>query len=86
MFTFMYMWWFWLVLALVVFLPTGYGWGYRGWGAPYPSYLQRRRMQIAMNAGSSRGFDHLAWGRGGDFIWALVLFDVVFFGALFLWR
>ena len=86
MFTFMYMWWFWLGLALVVFLPMGYGWGYRGWGAPYPSYIQRRRMQYAMNAGTSRAFDHQAWGRGGDLIWALIFFDFVFFAALFLWR
>jgi hypothetical protein len=82
MFSFMYMWWFWMALMLIFLLPVGYGWGYRGWGAPYPSYVQRRRMQ---SAGTST-FDHLAWGRGGDFVWGLMLFDVVFIMALFWWR
>jgi hypothetical protein len=39
MFGFMYMWWFWLAMMLIFFMPVGYGWGYRGWGAPYPSLL-----------------------------------------------
>ena len=86
MFAFTYMWWFWIVLALVVFLPMGYGWGYRGWGAPYPSYYQRRRMEYATRSGAPSGFDHLAWGRAGDFIWALIFCDIVFFTFLIVWR
>jgi hypothetical protein len=81
MFAFLYMWWFWMALMLVFLLPVCYGWGYRGWGAPYPRYVQRRRMR---SAGTST-FDHLAWGRGGDFVWGLMLFDVVFVMALFWW-
>jgi hypothetical protein len=86
MFTYTYMWWFWVALALVVFLPTGYGWGYRGWGAPYPSYFQRRRMQYAASSGARPGFDHLAWGRGGDLIWALIFCDALFFAFMLLMR
>jgi hypothetical protein len=84
MFAFMYMSWFWLAMMLVFLLPVAYGWGYRGWGVPYPSYVQRRRMQSAASAGPAT-FDHTAWGRGGDFIWGLMLFDIVFIVAL-LWR
>jgi hypothetical protein len=79
------MWWFWLVLTLVFFLPVTYGWRYRGWGVPYPSYVQRRRMQLAASRGTGAGFNHKAWGWGGDLIWALMFADMIFFAALF-WR
>ena len=85
MFGFMYMWWFWLAMMLIFFMPVGYGWGYRGWGAPYPSYVQRRRMQLATSNGSVGAFNHQAWGRTGDFIWGLMIFDVIFFVLVF-WR
>ncbi len=87
MFSMTYMWWFWSMLMLLLLLPMGYGWGYRGWGAPYPSYVQQRRhVQFATRGGSAGGFDHLAWGRGGDFLWGLMLFEVLFVMALFWWR
>ena len=86
MFAFMYMWWFWFAFVLLFSVPVGYGWGYRGWGAPYPTYIQRRRMRYAANTSTSAAFDHEAWGRGGDLIWGLMLFGVVCFVALFLWR
>jgi hypothetical protein len=85
MFAFMYMWWFWAALMLVFVLPVGYGWGYRGWGAPYPSYVQRRRMESAARTGTIASFDHRAWGRGGDFIWGVMFVDVLFIAVLF-WR
>ena len=39
------MWfWFWLLFVLLlVGLPSGCGWGYRGWGPPYRPFLPRRR-------------------------------------------
>jgi len=86
MFPFMYMWWFWSVMMLLLLLPVGYGWGYRGWGAPYPTYIQRRRMESATSAGKAAAFDHQAWGRGGDMLWGLMLFEVFFIVALFWWR
>ena len=86
MFSWMYMWWFWLALSLVFLLPVGYGWGYRGWGAPYPRYIQQRRMQRATDSGSLSAFDHQAWGRGGDLIWTLVAFELALFMMLLWWR
>ena len=62
MFAFMYMWWFWFAFVLLFSVPVGYGWGYRGWGAPYPTYIQRRRMRYAANTSTSAAFDHEAWG------------------------
>jgi hypothetical protein len=46
-------WWFIWLVVMFLFLapPIGYGWGYRGWGAPYPRYIQRRRGQQAAAAG-----------------------------------
>ena len=65
-------WWlFWMVLMFVLVVPPlGYGWGYRGWGPPYPRYVQRRRRQRAAATGS---FNHEAWGWGGDFVWVVLL-------------
>jgi len=61
-------WLIWLVfLCMFLVMPVGYGWGYRGWGAPYPRYIQQRRA-LRAGAGPS-SFNHQAWGRSGDFIW-----------------
>ncbi len=78
-------WWIiWLFGMSLLFLPMGYGWGYRGWGPPYPSYLQRRREQQAVAAGRDPGFDHYAWGYGGDLVW-LMLMVVVFWSLVGVW-
>ncbi len=67
-------WWMaYLVLALG--LPILYGWGYRGWGPPLPSYVQSRRQRQAGAArlrGSAVVFNHRAWGRAGDVMWLLL--------------
>lgn len=36
-------WWAWFaIVVFLVLLPLSYGWGYRGWGPPYPrSYTSR---------------------------------------------
>jgi hypothetical protein len=86
MFMYTSMWWFWLVLMLIVFLPLSYGWGYRGWGVPYPSYIQRRRMERATSNGGVATFNHQSWGLGGDLIWGLVVLDMIFVAALVWWR
>jgi len=70
--------WFWIwLLMMVVFLlpPIGYGWGYRGWGPPYPRYAQRRRSQRADLNEQSLQINHQAWGIGGDIVW--ILFTVL---------
>ena len=75
-------WWMWmLIMFLFLVPPIGYGWGYRGWGPPYPRYIQRRRMQRAATTGGSAGVNHQSWGWGGDLVWG-----VLFVGMLWaLW-
>jgi hypothetical protein len=79
----------WLVLwtvFMILFLatPVGYGWGYRGWGPPYPRYVQRRRGQLAAGTGAPATFDHQSWGWGGDFVW-IMLFVGLFWAVSALW-
>lgn len=67
-------WWLWFAFMFVFLLPPiGYGWGYRGWGPPMPGYIQRRRGLSAKAGGATTTFDHHAWGRGGDVLWALMV-------------
>jgi hypothetical protein len=80
--------WWWLWIAFMFFFlvpPIGYGWGYRGWGAPYPSYIQRRRGRASAVGGSAQ-FDHQAWGRGGDFVWMILLVGMLWACAAIWWR
>ncbi len=77
-------WWLWVAFLFFLLLaPIGYGWGYRGWGAPMPRYVQRRRSQNAKIAGSNTAFDHQSWGWGGDVLWALMFVWAIW--ALFTW-
>jgi hypothetical protein len=71
-------WWFlWLIVMCAFLVPSlGYGWGYRGWGPPYPRYVQRRLGppgHIAHN-----------WGFGGDLIW-LMFFIGMMWVVMGLW-
>jgi hypothetical protein len=80
-------WWLmWMVFMFLLFLPPlGYGWGYRGWGPPYPRYLQRRRTLQATAAGAAGPFRHESWGWGGDFVWLVFFVGFVWVvAALFL--
>lgn len=73
-------WWVIWMLCIIVFLapPLGYGWGYRGWGPPYPRYVQRRRaLQAASATESSSGFSHHSWGWGGDLMWLMLLVAMI---------
>ncbi len=78
-------WWFlWAVLMFLFIVPSvSYGWGYRGWGPPYPRYVQRRRGQAAA-VGGSAAFNHHAWGWGGDFVWMVLLIGV-FWACFWIW-
>ena len=80
-------WWLlWIVFMLVLLVaPTGYGWGYRGWGPPYPRYVQRRRGQKAVATGGPSSMNHQAWGWGGDFVW-IVLAVGVLWAVTSMWR
>jgi len=79
-------WWVWwmIVMFFLLVTPVGYGWGYRGWGPPYPSYFQRQRDLQASSAGASGAFNHYSWGWGGDFVW-LILFVGIFWVATAMW-
>ena len=80
-------WWVWMIVLLVLFAsPIGYGWGYRGWGPPYPRYVQRRRSQRAADSGGSPPFNHHAWGWGGDFVWLVIVIGVIWVFAAPWWR
>ena len=81
-------WWFMWILFLFVFLvpPIGYGWGYRGWGPPYPRYIQRRRGQRALAADGTAPFNHHSWGWGGDVVWATILIALLWASFAFWWR
>ena len=72
-------WWFvWvLFMCLVLIPPMGYGWGYRGWGPPYPRYIQRRRGQEASATGEPVSFNHHAWGWRGDFVWLVFIIGML---------
>ena len=81
-----YSWLLWMGFMLFFLAgPVGYGWGYRGWGAPYPTYIQRRRGEQAVAVTGSPTFNHHAWGWGGDFIW-IVAFVAVFWAVAAFWR
>jgi hypothetical protein len=79
-------WWFLWMVVMFLFLvpPIGYGWGYRGWGPPYPRYIQRRRGEQAATMGGPMAFNHHSWGWGGDLVW-MVLLCGVFWAAWGIW-
>jgi hypothetical protein len=80
-------WWLWVaVMFLVLVPPIGYGWGYRGWGPPYPSYVQHRRGKQAVAAGRQASFDHYSWGWGGDFLWMVLVFGLMWAVMGWSWR
>ena len=80
-------WWMWIALMLVFMAPSlGYGWGYRGWGPPYPRYIQRRRAKQAVGAAGPSSFSHQSWGWGGDLVWGVFLLGMVGAVCISLWR
>ncbi len=76
-------WWLlWIMFMFFALVPPlGYGWGYRGWGPPYPRYIQRRRA-AAVNPSTT--FDHQSWGVGGDLVWTAMVIGLFWVGAA-LW-
>ncbi len=80
----MVFWWIWMICMLLILVPSvSYGWGYRGWGPPYPSYYQRRRAQQA-GLGGGTSFNHQSWGWYGDFVWVM-FFMVIFWSFTISW-
>jgi len=82
-------WWLiWMLLMLFFLLPPiGYGWGYRGWGMPYPRYIQRRRSERQVVADGTVAIDHQAWGWAGDYVWVMFFIGMIWMvTALYWWR
>ena len=79
-------WWLMWMVFMFVFLvsPISYGWGYRGWGPPYPRHIQRRRGQRAALTGPT-SFNHHSWGWGGDAVWFALAIGI-FWAAMFWWH
>ncbi len=77
-----------VVMFMFVVTPVGYGWGFRGWGPPYPRYVQRRRgaQAVAMpgDPGGAAAFNHHSWGWTGDLVW-MVLVVGMFWAVFGLW-
>jgi hypothetical protein len=80
-------WWvIWVMFAFLFMVPVGYAWGYRGWGPPYPTYLQRRRQQRAAATGVVAAFNHRSWGLSGDFVWVVILVALFWAASRVWWR
>jgi hypothetical protein len=79
----------WLVSTIfMVFLiasPVSYGWGYRGWGPPYPKYVQRRRSEQLTANGASGPYKHESWGMGGDLVWMTFFIGVLWVATALFW-
>ncbi len=80
-------WWFWWMLFMFFLLitPVSYGWGYRGWGPPYPSYFQRQRHLSYASRGAAGDFNHYSWGWGGDLVWVILFFGAVWVTTALWW-
>ena len=80
-------WWLlWIAFMFLFLVPTiSYGWGYRGWGPPYPRYIQRRRALVAPATSDSIVFNHTAWGWVGDLIWVVFIVGVLWATASLWW-
>lgn len=80
-------WFVWLVFTLLFLVsPVGYGWSYRGWGPPFPRYIQRRRAIRASFTDTTEASRQQAWGIAGDFVWAMLLVAGCWAAAGLLWR
>jgi hypothetical protein len=80
-------WWLWMAFMFFLLVPPlGYGWGYRGWGPPYPRYIQRRRGQQAAATGGPANFNHHSWGWAGDFVWMVLFIGLFWTVSLFFWN
>lgn len=81
-------WWFlWMMFMVVLLVPSvGYGWGYRGWGPPYPRYIQRRRAQRASVGGGMASHNHEAWGWYGDLLWGMFFMVILCSVTVSWWR
>lgn len=80
-------WWMWVLLMFLLLVPpVGYGSFYRGWGAPYPRYIQRQRSRrAALATADARAYNHESWGLGGDYVWAILFIGLLWASYRFYW-
>lgn len=87
-------WWFWLAFLLVfLVLPLGYGWGYRGWGPPYPAYYRRRRTpsgriveeRVQTERDVAVADDASGWGALADVLWLILAIAAIWWVAAWWW-
>ena len=79
-------WWFlWMIFMFFLITPVSYG-AYRGWGPPYPRYIQRRRGAQAAVSNAAANFNHHAWGVGGDIMWMAFVIGSIWGLSAFFWR
>jgi hypothetical protein len=78
---------FWILFVVFLFVvPLGYGWGYRGWGPPYPSYYQRRRRAAATRDPlADADADRQEWGMVADALWIVVIVAIVWLIIALAW-
>ncbi|MGY2079905.1 hypothetical protein [Modestobacter sp. SYSU DS0657] len=85
--------WLWFLFVVLLFLiPLAYGWGYRGWGAPYPSYYRARRhgatsADAAVDPAEDPTLvEERSWGLLADVLWVVLVVAMVWLVvALVLW-
>lgn len=76
------MWWFWwwlVFLVLLFALPVTYGWGYRRWGPPYPSWWAARRARRRPVGAAAPAPEPVGWGALADLMWLVLLVALVWF-------
>ena len=78
--------WFWLwaiFVVLFLLLPIGYGWGYRGWGPPYPrGYAGSRRRSVETRSDLAADnrvelAEEATWGALAAVVWVTLAIAVV---------
>ena len=78
-------WWAWLLFMIVlVALPAGYGWGYRGWGPPYPRDPRVRRGGAMLSPPPDEASD-VGWGMAAVWLWIAFFLGVVWLLAGLAW-
>lgn len=85
----LWFWWWLIFVVLLLLIPLTYGWGYRGWGAPYPSYDCRRSRSdpaapAADPAARAAAREAAGWGVVADILWIVLVVALVwlFLGLL----
>lgn len=79
----LWFWWWLLFVFLLLIIPLSYGWGYRGWGAPYPTYYRRRRTAsgdtVVEPAADPEAVaeEESTWGVFADVLWVLLIVALV---------